>query len=91
MTEWDRVARDVRAAVEAALAALGFELDGELRGVLREAGRPETGNGFAAPVGAGLPEGWRRQQEERNRLAARVAELEAALFAARRRAGSSGG
>lgn len=73
-------------AVESAARAAGLEVDGEIRGVVREAGRPESGTGFATPVGAGLPPGWRRAAEHAgttDELAEAVADADDAMDDAR--------
>lgn len=55
---WEGLMAAIQAAVEKALAEVGVEVHGQLRGVVHDTGRPETGNGFAVDVGDGLPPGW---------------------------------
>jgi hypothetical protein len=78
MTTFAEAVARLRAGVEAAAADAGLEVSGELRGVVCDAGRPETGTGFAVAGGAGLPPGWVPHAEV-GALRARVAELEAEL------------
>jgi hypothetical protein len=55
----DEIANEIKAAVEAVLAANGLTLDGEVRGVLAVRGQPESGTGFGVDLGEGLPQGWK--------------------------------
>jgi hypothetical protein len=81
---FDEVMVAVIRAVESSVAGLGMEVHGELRGLLQDADRPETANGFAVSVGGGLPpgwSGWRALQDENARLRAELEEYRAMKIA----------